>query len=120
MSKTIQQTTDVVLFGITLSKVIKADLADGKFDIIEIAKLVTLYGPAMQAIEGISEVPAELADIDSAEAEQLFGLVRQAFEEDLSDERVLMIVQNAISGVQSFVTAIAQLRNLDTPTIHEA
>lgn len=113
MSKTIEQTRDLVLFGIQLSTIIRADLEDGKMSIFEILGLIKLIGPAQTAIEGIEQVPGELLDLDSEEAKEIFDAIREAVGSNLDDERARAIAKDSLDGVQSLLSAIASIRNIN-------
>ena len=49
----------------------KAAMADGKLDWKDIPKVVGLFKPAQVTLQDIKIVPAELKDLDDAEAAQL-------------------------------------------------
>jgi len=111
----IDQTFELVSFGIQLGKLIKSDLEDGKMSVFEIIGLVKLIGPAQRALEGIEQVPVEINDLDSAEAKQLFELIRMAVQEDVSDERARTIAEESLVAVQSLFSAIARIRGINPP-----
>lgn len=53
---------------------VAAAVADGKVSTVEVlTMLVSLSGPLKDALEGVSKIPAEVKDIDQAEAQKLVG-----------------------------------------------
>ena len=84
----IQETKDVVYAGLKIGEA----LSDG-VDITDVGALTSL--PA--AISGISDVPAEIADLDEAEMEELKMFVQDNF--DIPDDDVEKFVEKAISTV---------------------
>lgn len=84
----IKELKDVVAFGLDVGEA----LSDG----VGIEDVSALFGIA-DAIAGISEVPAELADLDEAEAEELKKFVAEEF--DLPDDRLEEFIEAAISAV---------------------
>lgn len=56
---------------------------DGKFnssDLPELMKVIDLVGKAVEAIKGVSEVPAEIKDLDAAEIAQIGAKALEAFQ----------------------------------------
>ena len=84
----IQQLKEVVKVGLDIGKA----LSDG----IGIEDVTALLGlPA--AIEGITDVPAEIADLDDEEKEELKQFVQDNF--DLPDDDLEAFIESAISVV---------------------
>ena len=62
----------------------KKVMADGKVDLADLPLLIELAQKSAEfakAIDGISEIPAEMKDIDMAEAEQLVAEIFKAIAE---------------------------------------
>jgi len=86
----ISELKDVLKAGISIGEA----LADG-IDIGDIVALMDL--PA--AIDGIKEVPAEVADLDEAELEEINDFIKTEF--DLPDEDLEAFIEEALSWALS-------------------
>ena len=73
----INETLELLTFLTIISKFI-ADKAKGGFKKRELFAILPLLDDAMEAFEGIEEIPAELADLDDAEAARLTHEVKEA------------------------------------------
>lgn len=65
----IQQTMDVVALVDKLADIAIASKADGKVDWRDAPLAISLIGPLRVALDGAGEIPAEIADLDAAEAQ---------------------------------------------------
>lgn len=86
MALGIQETKDVVYAGLKIGEAI----SDG-VQIEDIGALTAL--PA--AISGITDVPAELADMDEVEAEELKQFVKDNF--DIPDDKLEEFIEEAVA-----------------------
>jgi len=73
--KGIEHLSRVIIFLIGIGKIVKADLADGKFSTWEGIALIPKLEPGIAAFKDAGELPGELADLDGPETEQLVQLV---------------------------------------------
>ena len=112
----IKNIKEVVIFGLATAKLLKADLADGRFSPIEILGLWKLIGPAKDAFEGMGLIPGELKDLSPAEREELVDLVRQVLEQDITDNAALAKAEQALSAVDSVLSTVEMFRGIT----HEA
>lgn len=67
----IQQTKELVDLVLTVHKIGKDSLADGQFNLTDFARLAELFPVVGPGLNQIDQVPAELADMDAAEATEL-------------------------------------------------
>lgn len=70
--KNLKEVIDLALTGVEV--VVKAK-QDGKLDAADLGLLIQLVPAVGPAIDGIGEIPAELKDLDSAEAQELVAHV---------------------------------------------
>ncbi len=98
----IKELKDVLKAAISIGEA----LADG-IQLGDVAALLDL--PA--AIEGIKEVPAELADLDEAELEELNVFIQSEF--DLPDDQVEEFVEDAITWALSTYKLYARFKELN-------
>lgn len=94
----IQETKDVVAFGVDLGLGIKKSIDEG----ISWQSALNFGDAAKEApaaIMGISEVPAELMDVDSAEAAQLINLVQSKVPGADGVKAILIAQKAAAAGV---------------------
>lgn len=66
-SFTIQNTLEVVQFGVALADAIDKAKADGKVDFKDVGLLFPVAPLVVPMIDGIDQVPKELGDLDEAE-----------------------------------------------------
>ena len=94
----INETKQVVAFGIEFGADIKDSLADGKFTFADAARFLDCFDDLFRAIAGIDQVPSELKDLDEAEAQELATMVKTALKDrfDVSDEQALRTVEWAL------------------------
>lgn len=78
----IEETTDVVKFGISLTNAIVKAKEDGKINLLDLALLVSPLTKLFPAISGIDKVPAEIADINDEELNVLILLAMNELEID--------------------------------------
>lgn len=70
----INQTMDVVALAKTTAvQLLAAKNDNGKIDIFDTPKLVPVGQALRVAVEGYKEIPAEIKDLDLAEAQRLLG-----------------------------------------------
>jgi len=84
----IEELKDVLAFGIDVGEA----LSDG----IGIEDISALFG-LPEAIAGISNVPAEIADLDEAERKELKEYVSTEF--DIPDDKLEAVIEQSISVV---------------------
>ena len=68
----------VEALGVAAKQVMK----DGKVDLTDLAVVLGLFQKAdvfVKAVEGVQEIPAEVKDIDGAEAQELLAALMKAF-----------------------------------------
>ncbi len=112
--KTIKELKEVIIFGLSVTTILKADLSDGKISLLEMWGLRNLIGPAQEALEGIGEIPAEIIDLDPVESAELCEIVRQVLEQQITDQMALVKANQALSAVQSMLSTVAMFRNIHT------
>lgn len=72
-NKGIQNSLEVIKFGVALAKAIDAAKADGKIDLGDLGQLFPVAPLVVPMIDGIAEVPKELGDLDDVEMEALLA-----------------------------------------------
>lgn len=112
---TIKETKDVISFGLLASKVLGDDLADGKMSVMELFGLLKLRGPAMEAISGANQIPAELLDLDSAEAAEIIAMIREAVGSHVTSDDAKGIADDSFSAVKAILSLQARIRKVNPP-----
>lgn len=69
----IQNTLEIVKFGVSMAEAIEKSKADGKIGLEDIGNLFPVAPLVVPMIEGIGQVPKELGDLDDAELEVLLA-----------------------------------------------
>lgn len=82
----IKETKEVLKFGILAKDVIVAAKADGKINLGDLGLVLPLVGPLNGAIEGAEQIPAELADLDAAEFDELVALAKDTVDGFVPDD----------------------------------
>ena len=93
--KGIKETSELLRFGLNLATGCVKSLADGKITFTDSIHFKDAILNVTDAFDGISEVPAELKDMDAAEAEELKRIAIEEFAID--SEKVEEIVKGAIA-----------------------
>jgi len=106
----IQDVKEVLKTGIKIYEAVDKSLEDdGKISLLEYSNFVPAIMSMRDAINGISEVPKQLADIDEVEAEELKAFMRDeldlnnnATEETIEELFILImdIFANVMKGVK--------------------
>lgn len=90
----ITETKQVIDFAKALVKAIVSAQSDGSVNLLDLSKLLALVPLAGPAFLGINQVPAELKDLDQAEAQELVAYVMADL--GVSDGRAKEIVESAL------------------------
>ena len=76
----IQQTKDVLKTAALIGNGVGISLQDGKFDLSDLTNFVNALISLPTAVDGITEVPTELKDLDPAERTELLNYFSQEFD----------------------------------------
>jgi hypothetical protein len=71
--KGIQETKDLILAVDALADCLKDVMADGQFSLMDLPKMIVLFAPVKQAMEGLNLVGEELKDLDAEESSMLMA-----------------------------------------------
>jgi hypothetical protein len=82
----IKETKELLKFGILAKDVFVAAKADGKIDLGDLGLVLPLVGPLNGAIQGVGEIPAELADLDEGEFDELVALAKETVDGFVPDD----------------------------------
>ena len=96
----IKNTKEVVMLAFALGNAIKQANADGKVGYEDIGLLMTVIPSFGPAFEDISKVPAELKDLDAAEAQELREMVASKFGEIVDNAK---LVEQVNLGLEAMV-----------------
>lgn len=73
---------ELVSLVFEMGEAISESLEDGKISIMDAPHFVGIFKKIGPALEGIDEIPAELADIDDAELDELIDFISEEFDID--------------------------------------
>ena len=104
----IENTKEVVKLGFEGAKVFKAAKADGKIDLADLGKLMLLLPYVGPAVADADKIPAELKDMDSAEADELVEFAAAELGGLLEREKVVARVEAAL-GVAKSISKLVKL-----------
>jgi len=99
----IQETKDVLEFGIAAANVVSKQLADG-FQITDAIAMVPVVVKLPSALSGIKDVPKELGDLDDGEKAELSSMIKEKL--DLPDDKVEEAVERFLLAGLSIAAAI--------------
>lgn len=91
----IEETLDVVDFGVAIANGAVKSLKDGKVGISDIPHFISPLIKLPTALTGIDKVPAEIGDIDDVELEKLINHVKANL--DVDNEKAMEIVQRSLT-----------------------
>lgn len=105
ISYDVKETKEVLKLLIELGEGLEKAFADKKFEISEIALLITPLMFSTAALEGIALMPKEIKDMDAAEFAEIKEYIE--VELDLENDKIELIIEKAIGlamNVMNFVS----------------
>ena len=117
--KGIQNTKELMILGLQLGMTANLAYADGEISTADLGLVVQLFPHLMPAIKDIGEVPDELKDLDSAEADELM-LEAAKFVPHITDNaRLGLIIIKSVKvalAIGELVGAISEEEVVAAPT----
>ena len=99
MGMGIEETLDVVDFGVSFANGFILTFEDGKFVISEVVNFIPGFMKFPKAFSGIELVPLEVDDIDQEELDQIVAFVISKI--DVTEEHALNIIRKSIRAVHA-------------------
>lgn len=97
----IQETKDVIIFGASLGNAIGESLEnDGKITLGEYTNFIPALLKVPAALTGITDVKAELLDLDETEKVELIEFVKSEF--DIADDAAEEFVESTVTVALEF------------------
>lgn len=109
-TKEVKELLDLALTGVDVG--VKAS-ADGKIDAADLALLLQLVPTVGPAIDGIGEIPAELADLDAAEAADVVAHVMAKL--SIADAHARAVTEAALKAIAANYELVQAIRAPATP-----
>lgn len=103
----------VVGFGLSIGKEIQAGLADGKFTFPEIIGFADDLAELPSIAIAASKAPAEFADLDEQEKQEIMAMVRKEF--DIPDDKVEQAIEESFSLVLTAVQFGFRMKHIFEP-----
>lgn len=103
----IQESKELIAFTLKLGNGLGASLEDGKLSFTDAPKFMDAMMAAPAAFQGISEVPAEMKDLDEAEKAELIAYAKTEF--DIPQDKVEELVEEGLSlaiAIYNFVEKV--------------
>lgn len=101
----IEETKDVILFGVSAANAVIASLKDdGKITVKDFPNLIAPMMKLPAALSGLNYVPAELADLTEVEKDELIQFVKANLEVD--DAKAQAIIQKSIEAAYSIYNLV--------------
>lgn len=113
MKHGIKETKELLKFVIEIAEALDASLADGDIGFMDLSNLVSAMMASAAAFDNISMIPAEMKDLDTTEAQELYDYCKS--ELDLASDKIESIVEMALQiGLK--VYELTQLVHPKDPT----
>lgn len=106
----VKETGELVVWLAKAGSAVGQSIEDGKVDWTDAPKLLALLPSAPSAFLGAAQIPAELKDMDAAEASMLVTLFAEEF--DLADDEAEKKVEMIISALAQIYAVIIGLKDL--------
>lgn len=90
---------------------VKGSLKDGKLDASDVSHFLPLLQSLPKAVEGISKVPAELKDLDSAEGAALLAKVAEKIGLGAEPAKVRLVVEGSFKVVEGGLKILEGVRS---------
>ena len=99
MAVGIKELKELVKFGLKLGEALGKALEDGKINLVDALKFLPVLKDLKIALEGASEIPAELKDLDEAELQELKVFIKDEFNlpDDALEAKIEMGLEVAVS-----------------------
>ncbi len=110
--KDITQTREAIAALAAIIIRTKNDLSDGKISIAEGIGFLSDFGVLRAGIQGISEVPAELQDLDPAERDVLLSDIKVALTNAGLSHRIADAAEKILGWAYNTVTLVVDIRTL--------
>ena len=106
----IKETAEFVNLVVAIAGVIKGAGADGKVDTNDLALLIQVFPHLGSAVDGIGEIPKELADLDETEIKEIADKV-EALVGDLAGEKYQEVADHAIKAAFEIYEIVKVLKS---------
>lgn len=91
----------LIVLGMHTGKAVKVSLDDGKFNLQDMPNFIPVFPHVGPAFENISQVPAQFADIDAVEADQLKSEILKAVGEVIDHEKLVAQIDASLAWIHS-------------------
>lgn len=109
-TKNVKECLDLVFVS---AGAFKAANADGHIDAADIPQLIPVFVAAGPALKDLGEVPKELADLDTSEAEDLLAYAATKLPQVLEKASLVRKVNAALKVVVALVQCVAEFKKED-------
>lgn len=109
MSLPIKETQEAMVWVLTLGVAAKNSLADGKPDFGDINEFFPVLMSLNKAIDGAEKIPAEIADIDKAEYDQLVEAAKP-YVEELSPDAIEPVIFGSLKIIKDLLSLFGLLK----------
>jgi hypothetical protein len=106
----IKETKEALAFVLSLGNALGTTLADGKITLSEAPQFMGALMAAPAAFQGLTEVPAELKDLDDAEKAELMAFVQSEF--DIPNDQIEGVIEEGLALALAIYTFVEKVRAL--------
>lgn len=106
----IEETKDVVAFGISLTNSVIKSFRDGNINLIDIPFFIEPITKLPSALSGISMVPFEIGDIDKFELQQIISFVKENL--DVDEREAKNIIELSLLMIYDIYDLIKTIKQL--------
>lgn len=106
--KSVKNTKELAIFVARLANAVDGALADGHITLADAARVYAPLQAAGAAFDEITEVPAEVADLDPAEAAELSAAIAE--ELDLEEQNVEEVAEKILGVTLQLAAVLLSMR----------
>lgn len=114
-ARTIRQTGEAVTSIVTAFATWQRASEDGHVSFHEWVRMAGMVPEFWRAIEGASEIPKELNDLDGLEADELIEMVSTTVNSHIESEDMRLKIDKILIAFHAIADAVAQWRGVNPP-----
>ena len=97
----IKELKEVVVLALKLGGATKKSFADGKFDFNDVPNYLATIPYLQPALEGITDIPEEVKDLDEKELEELIDLVAKDLGELVEAPKLILQINAGLKLIKA-------------------
>ena len=103
----IKETKEMVKFAMSIANAVGSALEDGEASVSDLFEFTSALMAAKPALDGASDIPAELADMDDAEKTELKNYIATEF--DIPQEGIERVAEICLRASVDLIDMVAEI-----------